>query len=119
MVNFIKTQKSFANGEVSPTFFANGDINGLAHMENMDVVPGGGLSRRAGLKKVAKLPSNARLVSFSVSENNHYVLAIMNGVTRVFSGENFVQDLLSTVNKPEWPAAELLLSLLGRLLVRV
>ncbi len=31
--------------------------------------------------------------------------------------ENFVYDLLSTVNKPEWPAAELLLSLLGRLLV--
>ncbi|KAM9307263.1 nipped-B-like protein B isoform 2-T2 [Pholidichthys leucotaenia] len=31
--------------------------------------------------------------------------------------ENFVHDLLSTVNKPEWPAAELLLSLLGRLLV--
>uniref|UniRef100_A0A671SA66 Nipped-B protein n=1 Tax=Sinocyclocheilus anshuiensis TaxID=1608454 RepID=A0A671SA66_9TELE len=29
--------------------------------------------------------------------------------------ENFVQDLLSTVNKPDWPAAELLLSLLGRL----
>lgn len=33
--------------------------------------------------------------------------------------ENFVHDLLSTVNKPEWPAAELLLSLLGRLLVSV
>lgn len=32
--------------------------------------------------------------------------------------ENFVQDLLTTVNKPEWPAAELLLSLLGTLLVR-
>ncbi|XP_033636427.1 nipped-B-like protein A [Asterias rubens] len=31
--------------------------------------------------------------------------------------ENFVQDLLSSVNKPEWPAAELLLSLLGRLLM--
>jgi cohesin loading factor subunit SCC2 len=31
--------------------------------------------------------------------------------------ENFVQDLLSTVNKPEWPAAELLLALLGKLLV--
>ena len=31
--------------------------------------------------------------------------------------ENFVQDLLSTVNKPEWPAAELMLSLLGTLLV--
>lgn len=30
--------------------------------------------------------------------------------------ENFVQDLLTTVNTPEWPAAELLLSLLGRVL---
>ncbi|CAL4060266.1 unnamed protein product, partial [Meganyctiphanes norvegica] len=32
--------------------------------------------------------------------------------------ENFVQDLLVTVNKPEWPASELLLSLLGKLLVQ-
>ena len=32
--------------------------------------------------------------------------------------ENFIYDLLSTVNKPEWPASELLLSLLGALLVR-
>ncbi|RZF42069.1 hypothetical protein LSTR_LSTR006662 [Laodelphax striatellus] len=30
--------------------------------------------------------------------------------------ENFVQDLLTTVNKPEWPAAELMLSVLGKLL---
>ena len=28
-----------------------------------------------------------------------------------------MQDLLTTVNTPEWPAAELLLSLLGKLLV--
>lgn len=32
--------------------------------------------------------------------------------------ENFVQDLLSTVNKPEWPATELLLCLLGKMLVQ-
>lgn len=32
--------------------------------------------------------------------------------------ENFVQDLLATVNKPEWPATELLLSLLGKMLVK-
>ena len=31
--------------------------------------------------------------------------------------ENFLQDLLLTVNTPEWPAAELLLSLLGKMLV--
>lgn len=32
--------------------------------------------------------------------------------------ENFIHDLLATVNKPEWPAAELLLSLLGTLLAK-
>ncbi len=32
--------------------------------------------------------------------------------------ENFVQDLLSTLNLPEWPASEAVLTLLARLLVR-
>lgn len=32
--------------------------------------------------------------------------------------ENFINDLLTTVNKPEWPASELLLSQLGTLLVK-
>ena len=31
--------------------------------------------------------------------------------------ENFVQDLLTTLNLPEWPASEVLLTLLGILLV--
>lgn len=32
--------------------------------------------------------------------------------------ENFLQDLLVTLNRPDWPAAEVLLTLLGKLLVR-
>lgn len=32
--------------------------------------------------------------------------------------ENFITDLLTTVNRPEWPASELLLSLLGTLLAK-
>ena len=32
--------------------------------------------------------------------------------------ENFLQDLLVTLNKNDWPASEALLTLLGRLLVR-
>ena len=95
MVNFIKTQASFANGEVSPNFFTNSDVHGLAYMENLDVIPGGGLKRRPGLKKIAKVSSNARLISFSVSETDEYVLAIMNGTMRIFSGEQFVQDLIT------------------------
>ena len=95
MGNFIKTQTSFANGEVSPDFFANSNLNGLSRLENMDIIPGGGLRRRPGLKKIAKLPSNARLVNFSVSENETYVLAIMNGYARMFQGDSFVQDFFT------------------------
>ncbi len=98
MGNFIKTQTSFANGEVSPNFFANADINGLSCLENMDIIPGGGLSRRPGLKRIAKLSSNARLVPFSVSATEHYILAIMNGLVRIFSGDSFVQDVLAPWN---------------------
>lgn len=94
MVNFIKTQTSFANGEVSPNFFANSDIHGLARMENMDVISGGGLIRRPGLKKITKLSGPARLIPFSVSETENYTLAIMNGIMRIFSGDTFVQDMV-------------------------
>jgi hypothetical protein len=94
MVNFIKTQTSFAHGEVSPNFFANDDMHGLARMENMDVISGGGLTRRPGLKKIAKLSGPARLIPFSVSEVENYTLAIMNGIMRVFSGDTFIQDIV-------------------------
>lgn len=33
--------------------------------------------------------------------------------------DNFVQDLLITLNHPEWPAAELVLTQLGLLLVKL
>jgi len=94
MVNFIKTQTSFADGEVSPNFFADGDINGLARLENMDVISGGGITRRPGLKKIGKLSGPARIIPFSVSENQNYTLAIMNGVMSIFCGDTFIQDLI-------------------------
>ena len=52
MSNFIKTQNSFAHGEVSPTFYTHDNIHGLSRMENMDVLSGGGLSRRFGLQHI-------------------------------------------------------------------
>ncbi len=93
MVNFIKTQNSFANGEVSPIFFTHDNIHGLGRMENLDVIPGGGFRRRAGLKSIAKLPSNARLVPFSLDEGADYVLAITDGFMRIFSNDTFIQDV--------------------------
>ncbi len=76
MADFIKTQNSFANGAVAPEFYARDNINGLSRLENMDVLAGGGLSRRRGLRSVATLKGPARLISFSVSDCEEYLIAI-------------------------------------------
>ena len=103
MGNFVRTQKSFANGEVSINFFENDDIQGLGYMENFDVCAGGGLCRRPGLKKSAKLIADARIVSFSVSETEEYVLAIMNGRIRIYANDTFVQDVLTPWSSSDIP----------------
>ena len=76
MADFIKTQNSFANGEVAPEFYAHDNINGLSKLENMDVLSGGGLSRRSGLRTVCPLSDCARLISFSVSDGEEYLVVL-------------------------------------------
>ena len=69
MADFIKTQNSFANGAVAPEFYAHDNIDGLSRLENMDVLAGGGLSRRSGLRSISALKGPARLIPFSVSDD--------------------------------------------------
>jgi len=101
MGDFIKTQNSFANGQVDAEFFARDDINGLSRLENMDVIAGGGLRRRRGLASVATLRSSARLIPFSVSEGEDYLLALTDGHILVYSNGTRIRDLLAP-----WTAAD-------------
>ncbi len=102
MARFIKTQNSFANGEVAPEFWARDDIAGLSRLENMDVLAGGAISRRAGLRHVQTLRSNARLIPFSVSENENYMLAVADGVMYIFQNDQEVFECLTP-----WPISAL------------
>ena len=102
MGDFIKTQNSFASGQVDSEFFSRDDINGLSVLENMDVISGGGLTRRRGLASVAGLNSVARLIPFSVSETEDYLLALTDGHILVYSNGTLVRNLLSP-----WPTSAL------------
>jgi len=95
MGSFIKTQNSFANGEVAPEFYARDNLNGLSKLENMDVMAGGGLTRRRGLAHVADLDADARLVPFSVSEGEDYLLILTSGHILVFRDGTQCQDIIS------------------------
>ena len=102
MADFIKTQNSFANGEVAPEFYAHDNINGLARLENMDVLAGGGLSRRSGLVSVDKLVGPARLVSFSVSDGDEYIIAITDCYIDIYIDDTLYQSL-----KTPWPYTDI------------
>lgn len=99
MGDFIKTQTSFSAGEVAPEFFARDNINGLSRLENMDVVAGGGLQRRPGLSHVVDLSSVARLIPFSVGEDDNYLLALRDKHILVFDASG---TLMANMISP-WP----------------
>ena len=94
MTEFMKTQNSFADGEVSAEFFVRDNLNGLSRLENMDVIAGGGLRRRRGLQSVVTLNSSGRLIPFSVSESENYLLALIDGHLKIYDNSELVRDLL-------------------------
>lgn len=98
MANFIKTQNSFADGEVSPEFFARDNINGLSKLENMDVLASGAISRRAGLTSIAKLSGPAKIISFSVAENQDYIIVMSDYKITIYYNNEFYQQL-----ETPWP----------------
>ena len=95
MADFIKTQNSFANGEVAPEFYARDNIKGLSKLENMDVLAGGGISRRSGLRSVSTLPSDGRLISFSVSDSEEYLIVLTDCRMNIFLNDTLYQSLIS------------------------
>lgn len=95
MGNFMHTQNTFSSGEVSPEFFARESINGLSKLENMDVLSAGGLSRRRGLKRLVAVDDGARLIPFSVGEDENYLLSLTDGRINVYQGATRAYSLTS------------------------
>ncbi|MBO5704420.1 MAG: hypothetical protein J6R99_00200 [Alphaproteobacteria bacterium] len=98
MGDFIKTQNSFADGEVAPEFYASDNIKGLSKLLNMDVLSGGGLTRRPGLKRIDSLSQPARLIPFSVAEDEEYIIALTNYHMYIYHNGVKIQDIITA-----WP----------------
>lgn len=95
MADFINTQNSFANGAVAPEFYARDNINGLSVLENMDVLSGGGLRRRDGLTQIDCLVGPARLIAFSVSDDEEYIIVLTDYHMDIYLGDVHYQDLIT------------------------
>lgn len=101
-----QTQTSFAAGEVAPELLGRPDLrlygNGARTLTNVQVLPTGGLRRRAGLAHVAVLPGAGRLVAFTFNTAQVYLLVLLDGSLRVFRDD----EPMATVAAP-WTAAML------------
>lgn len=102
MGNFIKTQNSFSNGEVSPEFYATNTVSGVSQLENMDVLQSGALKRRPGLKKIKNVVVGSILVPFEISESEKYLLVIYDSSIDIFQNDTKI----STMAAP-WRNADL------------
>lgn len=102
MTEFIHTQNSFSHGEIAPEFYLAKNVSGLACLENMDVLAGGGLTRRPGLVDIATLSGTARIFSFDISEQENYILVFTSLAVAIYSNGTLVTTLISP-----WSSANL------------
>lgn len=74
-------QRSFAAGEIAPALYARADQarfnTALRTCRNMIVRKEGGIKRRTGTQFIAEIPDNARLVDFTFSDAQTYMLVMM------------------------------------------
>ncbi len=94
MGNFLKTQNTFSNGEISSDFYAKDNIHGVAKLENMDVLQSGGLKRRAGLRTIGSAAQDSIMIPFAVSETEKYLVVIYNGTIDIYCNDTIIRTLI-------------------------
>ncbi|WP_421876618.1 hypothetical protein [Pacificispira sp.] len=81
-------QHSFGQGELGPNLLYRPDEPtyraGAQTVENYLVLPTGGLWKRPGFKYLADLDGYTRLINFSFSDEQEYVIALGAGVIKIF-----------------------------------
>jgi len=85
-INVVKT--NFTAGEISPRLLGRGDLraydNGASKLRNVFIHPTGGLTRRNGLRYVAKARGHGRLVAFEFNVQQVYLLVFTDKYIEVY-----------------------------------
>ncbi|MDR2685596.1 MAG: hypothetical protein LBB23_02365 [Rickettsiales bacterium] len=100
-LKFIQTNCNFSLGWSAPEFAMRGDMKtasaSVSRLENMDVLPSGGLARRAGTRQIYNTPiaEDAVLVPFHLGVGEEYLLILGGGRLRMFLN-GAVQQTITT-----------------------
>lgn len=99
-------QASFASGEINPLLHGRIDLQryatGLSRLENMIVLPQGGVTRRAGFTKLgaAVTAAGVRLIPFVYNATDSVMLEFGNNRIRVWGQTESGYDIVSTISSP-------------------
>lgn len=104
IVHQVKT--NFTAGEIAPRLLGRGDLrafaNGALALRNLFIHPTGGVTRRSGLRFVARARGAGRLIAFEIAADRTYLLALSAGLIDVYQGDTH----LATVPSP-WTVAQI------------
>ncbi|MBL4693565.1 MAG: hypothetical protein JKY92_09585 [Magnetovibrio sp.] len=107
MARIYAFKTSFTSGEMSGYMSGRGDLssydNGASKLQNIFVMPTGGINRRAGLRYVDTLASEGRLVTFEFNTEQVYLMVFRENVIDIF--KNGVKE--ATINATPWTLAQI------------
>ena len=102
----ISLKTNFTAGQVSSYLYARGDLsiytNGAKTLQNVIILPTGGVCRRKGLRYVDEIDSDSRLISFEFNTEQTYLLVFSPQKIKVYKEEVCIAEMDSV-----WTAKQL------------
>jgi hypothetical protein len=99
---------NFAAGELAETLFGRTDLpqyfQGVSRLENFDVIPAGGVSRRTGMKRIAGLEAEGRIIPFLIDRQNHCLLFFTPGKLQLYRNGTLTNTVDSVGGAPLYAA---------------
>lgn len=106
MTRLRQTTTNFTAGEISPDLLARGDTeaydNGARRLRNVTIQPTGGVTRRAGMRFMAALAGQARLIPFEFPQQSGGMIVLSNGRLDIYLNGVFLAFLTAP-----WTSAQL------------
>ena len=96
-MNQIYVKTNFTSGLLSENLYGRGDLriyeNGARSLENVQIHPTGGVSRRKGLKYVDEIGKEGRLISFEFNTEQTYLLCFMDKQVKIYKNGVVISTL--------------------------
>lgn len=105
-MNQIYVKTNFTSGQLSDKLYGRGDLrifeNGASKLQNVQIHPTGGISRRKGLVCVDEVGEAGRLISFEFNTEQTYLLCFVDKKVKIYKNK----ELISTLETP-WTQEQL------------